>query len=141
MLATAKSVVLKCTVQKSDNVGAGGENSVVVEYKKWSENNGWQMVSEIKTFAGASYTYSLSLAPDEQLNYLRIYPKNAMAKTFVYDVNGNLIQIVAEDNTSTYYEYDPLGFLVQSRNDDGVSFKAHHREYKNDASASDGAKE
>ena len=141
MLTTAKSVVLKCTVQKSDNVGAGGEDSVVVEYKKWSRNNGWQLVSEIKTFTGSSYTYTLSLAPDDQLNYLRIYPKNAMAKTFVYDVNGNLIQIVAEDNTSTYYEYDPLGFLVQSRNDDGVSFKAHHREYMNSTSVSNGAKE
>ena len=66
------------------------------------------------------------------MNYLRIYPENAEAKTFIYDRYGNIIQIVAEDNTSTFYEYNPLGQLIQSRNDDGVSFKSHHREFTND---------
>jgi YD repeat-containing protein len=73
----------------------------------------------------------VKLNPGEKMNYFRVYPENAEAKTFVYDVNGNMVQTIAEDNTSTYYEYDPFGKLVQSRNDDGVSFKSHHREYMN----------
>ncbi len=74
----------------------------------------------------------LNLNKGDVLNYLRIYPDNAEAKTFIYDNYGNMIQSVAEDNTSTFYEYDSFGKLIQTRNDDGVSFKSHHREFTND---------
>ena len=78
-------------------------------------------------------TVSLDIPIGAKLNYFRVYPERSESKSFIYDRYDNLIQIIAEDNTSTYYEYDPLGRLVQSRNDDGLSFKAHHREYMNDS--------
>ena len=43
-----------------------------------------------------------------------------------------MIQFIGEDNVSIFYEYNPLGQLIQTRNDDGVSFKSHHREFTND---------
>jgi YD repeat-containing protein len=76
-------------------------------------------------------SFNWSLNSDDQLGYLRVYPQKAQAKTFVYDKYGNLVRIVSEENLSTYYEYNPFGHLVQMRDDDGVSFKVHHREYRN----------
>ena len=112
-------------------------NNVVMEYRYWTQAGGWLTERKIVSPSKAK----LEIPANARLNYFRVYPEGAEAKTFVYDRYGNIIQIVAEDNTSTYYEYDPLGFLVQSRNDDGVSFKAHHREYMNDTSVQNGAKE
>ena len=120
----------------SCNITTDSKN-MVMEYRYWTQAGGWVAERRIVSPSKAK----LEIPADARLNYFRVYPEGAEAKTFVYDKYGNIIQIVAEDNTSTYYEYDPLGFLVQSRNDDGVSFKAHHREYMNDTSVSNGAKE
>lgn len=107
-----------CTVEGSD---------LVIEYRACI-NGAWKTVSEKYTSSSLSI-----MGPGVVLNYLRIYPSQAESKTFITDNYGNVIQIVAEDNTSTYYEYDPTGSLVQVRNDDGVSFKSHHREFRNDS--------
>ena len=120
----------------SCNVTTDSKN-MVMEYRYWASAKGW--VTERKIVSPSKV--ELEIPDSIKLNYFRVYPEGAEAKTFIYDKYGNIIQIVAEDNTSTYYEYDPLGFLVQSRNDDGVSFKAHHREYMNNTSALNGAKE
>ncbi len=103
-----------------------GDNTLVAEYrvKKFGQN--WQ--TERKNIS----EMDLTLSNGDILNYLRIYPENAEAKTYIYDRYGNIIQIVNEDNLSTYYEYNPLGQLIQTRNDDGVTFKSHHREFVND---------
>lgn len=109
--------------------------NVVKEYRMWTQSKGWETKSEIvplNNLVATVLSVSLDLPAGAKLNYLRIYPETAQAKTYIYDVYGNMIQVVAEDNTSTYYEYDPLGKLVQSRNDDGVAFKSHHREWMND---------
>lgn len=103
-----------------------GDTTLVAEYrvKKFGQN--WQ--TERKNIS----EMNLTLSNGDILNYLRIYPENAEAKTYIYDRYGNIIQIVNEDNLSTYYEYNPLGQLIQTRNDDGVTFKSHHREFVND---------
>lgn len=108
--------------------------NMVMEYRYWTQADGWVTEREIVSPSNAK----LEIPANARLNYFRVYPEGSEAKTFVYDKYGNVIQIVAEDNTSTYYEYNPLGFLVQSRNDDGVSFKAFHREYMNDTSMQNG---
>jgi YD repeat-containing protein len=90
------------------------------------KNESWNSTREVY-----ERPFNLPLKAGDQLGYLRIYPKNAQAKTFVYDKYGNLVRIVSEENLSTYYEYNPFGHLVQMRDDDGVSFKVHHREYRN----------
>ena len=74
----------------------------------------------------------MTLKSNEKLNYLRIYPITAEAKTFIYDNYGMMIQLVSEDNLSSYYVYNAFGNLVEVYNDDGVSFKSHHREFMND---------
>ena len=102
------------------------DTALIAEYRYRKHGHKWKTVREKLS------DFHLSLSYGEVLNYLRIYPKDAEAKTFVYDRYGNIIQIVAEDNTSTYYEYNPFGRLIQTRNDDGVSFKSHHREFRND---------
>ena len=109
--------------------------NVVKEYRMWTPSVGWKTEREIvplNNLVATMLTVSFVIPTNAKLNYLRIYPETAQAKTYIYDVYGNMIQVVAEDNTSTYYEYDPLGKLVQSRNDDGVAFKSHHREWMND---------
>lgn len=114
------SVIISC------NVACNG-NDMAVEYRQWKSSTGWQTGRDVIPCGSVS----MKLQSGEKMNYFRVYPENAESKTFIYDINGNMVQTIAEDNTSTYYEYDPFGKLVQSRNDDGVSFKSHHREYMN----------
>lgn len=101
----------------------------VAEYSMRVPGSPWVTVRDTML----SDTFDLTLYQDYRLAYLRLYPADAEAKTFVYDRYGNLVRVVSEDNLSTYYEYDPFGHLVQVRDDDGVSYKEHHREYRNDA--------
>jgi YD repeat-containing protein len=98
----------------------------VAEYSVKRKHGSWETVRDTNV---TSFNWSLN--SDDQLGYLRVYPQKAQAKTFVYDKYGNLVRIVSEENLSTYYEYNPFGHLVQMRDDDGVSFKVHHREYRN----------
>lgn len=120
MLIANANVTISCT-------GLAADGNIAVEYRTWNKSTGWQTKRDVVSGAEAS----LELASGDKLNYFRVYPENAEAKSFIYDSYGNMVQTIAEDNTSTYYEYDPFGKLVQSRNDDGVSFKSHHREYMN----------
>ena len=117
-------VVQSTITLDSSSFNCSGE--LIVEYRVKKSGKKWQTVREKIS------DLSLKLDKDDVLNYLRVYPENAEAKTYVYDKYGNIIQIVDENNLSTYYEYNPLGQLVQTRNDDGVSFKSHHREFRND---------
>jgi hypothetical protein len=109
---------------KSSTFNCSGE--LVAEYRVKKSGMNWQTVRENIS------NLNLSLKKGDVLNYLRVYPENAEAKTYLYDRYGNMIQVVGEDNVSTFYEYNPLGQLIQTRNDDGVSFKSHHREFTND---------
>lgn len=102
-----------------------GDN-LIAEYRIKKKNRKWT------TERVDVNSLRLSLDVDDRLNYLRIYPEDAKAETFVYDAYGNMIQMVGEDNLSIYYDYNPLGQLISTRNDDGVSFKALHREFRND---------
>ena len=104
------------------------DSPVVAEYALKTADGPWRVLRDTV----ASDTFELTLFLGSRLGYLRLYPADAEAKSFVYDRYGNLVRVVSEDNLSTYYEYDPLGHLVQVRDDDGNSFKVHHREYRND---------
>ena len=99
----------------------------IVEYRQQT-NSGWK--SHRKELDGNQF--NMTLKSNEKLNYLRIYPITAEAKTFIYDNYGMMIQLVSEDNLSSYYVYNAFGNLVEVYNDDGVSFKSHHREFMND---------
>ena len=118
-------MVAKSTVSiSSSTFNCSGE--LVAEYRIKKSGMNWQTVRENIN------KLNLSLKKGDVLNYLRVYPENAEAKTYLYDRYGNMIQFIGEDNVSTFYEYNPLGQLIQTRNDDGVSFKSHHREFTND---------
>lgn len=119
LIVANSNVTILCNVTHSSNFA--------VEYRKWENSKGWETKRDVKSSGEAK----VALKSGEKMNYFRVYPENAESKTFIYDINGNMVQTIAEDNTLTYYEYDPFGKLVQSRNDDGVSFKSHHREYMN----------
>lgn len=112
---------IECAAE-SDN------RSLVAEYAIKKSGRPWERIRE----RISEKTFSLTLYGGYLLSYLRVYPEDAVAKTFIYDRYGNLVRIISENNISTYYEYDPFGYLVQSRDDDGNSFKIHHREYRND---------
>lgn len=98
----------------------------VAEYRKLS-GDGWKTYRE--NVDGSDFSMTLSSA--DKLNYLRIYPENAEAKSYIYDIYGMMIQNISETNLSTYYVYDSFGKLVESYNDDGLTFKSHHRELMN----------
>lgn len=108
----------------SSTFNCSGE--LVAEYRVKKSGKKWQTVRE------SINDLNLTLSNGDVLNYMRVYPENAEAKTYLYDRYGNMIQLVGEDNVSTYFEYNPLGQLIQARNDDGVSFKSHHKEFMND---------
>jgi hypothetical protein len=108
----------------SSTFSCSGE--LVAEYRVKKSGKKWQTVRE------SINDLKLTLSKGDVLNYMRVYPENAEAKTYLYDRYGNMVQFVGEDNVSTYFEYNPLGQLIQTRNDDGVSFKSHHREFRND---------
>lgn len=101
--------------------------TLVAEYTLRKSGRPWKTVRDTVS----EYPYTLTLYGGYLLSYLRIYPADAQSRTFVYDRYGNMVRSVSEDNLSTYYEYDPFGHLVQVRDDDGNSFKAFHREYRN----------
>lgn len=122
---TAKaSTTISCSV-----TSLKPETYFLSEYR-YQKNGKWLVKRELLSVP----VFNLSLSGDEKLNYLRIYPGDAEAKTYIYDLYSNLIQLISEDNTSTYFEYDSFGKLIQSRDDDGISYKAHHREYRNNSS-------
>lgn len=100
----------------------------IAEYAMRKSGRPWEVVRD----TARSMPFELTLYGGYLLSYLRVYPIDGVAKTFIYDRYGNLKRSVSEENISTYYEYDPFGHLVQIRDDDGNSFKAHHREYRND---------
>jgi YD repeat-containing protein len=122
---TAKaSTTISCSV-----TSLKPETYFLSEYR-YQKNGKWLVKRELLSVP----VFNLSLSADEKLNYLRIYPGDAESKTYIYDLYSNLIQLISEDNTSTYFEYDSFGKLIQSRDDDGISYKAHHREYRNNSS-------
>lgn len=101
--------------------------TLIAEYAMRKSGRPWEVHRD--TVIGLPF--EVTLYGGYLLSYLRIYPADAQARTFVYDRHGNLVRTVSEDNLSIYYEYDPFGHLVQVRDDDGNSFKVHHREYRN----------
>jgi YD repeat-containing protein len=74
--------------------------------------------------AGTCKFFFRNLSGNVRIKYLRVYPVQAQAKTFIHDERGNMVQSVDEANLSTYYEYDLLGKLITIRNDDGVAFSS-----------------
>ena len=65
------------------------------------------------------------------VKFLRAYPKEAEAMSYVYDERGNLRQSVNVAGVSTYFEYDLFGKLIAIRNDDGVMLTSGSREQTN----------
>ncbi|MGM9984720.1 MAG: RHS repeat domain-containing protein [Fibrobacter intestinalis] len=104
------------------------DKPLVAEYAFRKSGRSWETHRDTVR----SFPYELTFYGGYLLSYLRVYPADGEAKTFVYDRYGSLVRLVSERNLSSSYEYDPLGNLVQVRDDDGNSFKAHHREYLND---------
>jgi YD repeat-containing protein len=84
-------------------------------------------VNTTRIFLGAQPAFPASV----KLKYLRVYPKQAEALTYLYDSRGDMVQTVDVTNVSTYFEYDLLGKLVAIRNDDGVILSAGSREQTN----------
>lgn len=68
---------------------------------------------------------------EARISYLRVYPDNGESATYVYNDRGNLIQVVNENNLSTYFEYDLFGEVTGIKNDDGLMYSAHKREWTN----------
>jgi hypothetical protein len=114
-----KSASIHCSVITSE--------PLIAEYRI-KQNGKWETRQELLM----APSFALTLKTGDALNYLRIYPEKAEAKTFIYDVYGQLVQIVSEDNRSAYFDYNPLGQLAQIRDDDGVSYSTQSREFMND---------
>lgn len=116
---------IKCFATSYDS-----SKALIAEYALRKSGRPWQTVrEELK-----NNHFELQMYGGYQLSYLRIYPIDAQAKTFVYNNYGNMVRSIDEYNTTSYYEYTPLGHLSQIRNDDGVTFKNFHREYRNSKS-------
>jgi hypothetical protein len=73
---------------------------------------GWQQVE--KVFTATNDT--ISLPANAYIDDIRIYPKNANMKSFVYNpVNQKLMATLDENNFATFYEYDQEGNLVRTK--------------------------
>ena len=70
-------------------------------------------VSFIKVISGNNNSAVSALLDD-----IRFHPSDASVTSFTYDLAGNLIAVNSTNNQYAYYEYDDLGRLTISRDDD-----------------------
>ena len=80
---------------------------------------GWQRIEESFTIPGAATNVKLKLvntasAVDAYFDDIRIIPKDAQMKSYVYDpVTLKLSAVLDESNYATLYEYDEEGKLIR----------------------------
>jgi hypothetical protein len=73
---------------------------------------GWQQVEKVFTATNGT----ISLPANSYIDDIRIYPKDANMKCFVYNpVNQKLMATLDENNFATFYEYDQEGNLVRTK--------------------------
>jgi hypothetical protein len=82
--------------------------------------DGWQKIEEPITIPSGVSNVNLKLiniatsGPDAFFDDIRIHPKNAQMKSYVYDpVTLKLSAIMDENNYATFYEYDEEGKLLR----------------------------
>jgi YD repeat-containing protein len=94
--------------------------NAVLSYWYFS-NNKWNY------FEG-SFSRNISTA-GSHLDEIRVFPKDALFKTYAYNSFGNLISSTDENNFTTYYEYDGLGRLILIRDNDFNILKTFEYNY------------
>ena len=79
---------------------------------------GWQRIEQEFTIPSNINSLNISLQADNSnITYfddIRIYPKDAIMKSFVYDpINGRMKAELDENNYATFYEYNNEGQLIR----------------------------
>lgn len=99
--------------------------------------DGWQRIEEPFTVPSAATHVNIKLVnnqpsgPDAYFDDIRIFPKDAQMKTYVYDpVTLKLSAILDENNYATFYEYDEEGKLlrVKKETEKGIMTIQENRE-------------
>jgi YD repeat-containing protein len=91
----------------------------------WYYDTKWNYIS--KTFTGTS----MSLTEGTRIDNVRIYPSDAQMTTYTYDILNGMTSMADTNGRVEYYEYDPFGRLLLTRDSDGnitKAYKYHYRE-------------
>jgi len=98
------------------------QKSYVIEY--WFYDNGqWHHKQ-------SDYTVSVTLTDGSAIDDVRIYPKDAMMKSFTYDPLGEITSTISESGHTKVYEYDTFSRLIRVRNDRNEIEKQYTYNYK-----------
>jgi hypothetical protein len=107
--------------------GLNSGTSYTVSY--WSKSSSYTVTGTVTTVQGKTlngWTYfehtvtgitSLTISGSGYIDELRLYPKAALMKSFVYKYGVGIASECNENSQITYYEYDNLGRLAIVRDD------------------------
>lgn len=125
-------------------VTANGLNAgryYIVSY--WSKS-GSAMVNNSSGSAGATigdWTYfehkiqpsmgSITVSGSAQIDELRLFPENALMKTYTCDPHIGITSSCSAQNIITYYEYDAAGRLMFTKDANGNITQSHEYHHKN----------
>lgn len=97
--------------------------SYIIEYWYW-DGGKWVYIS--KPYTGPSTSVNEGTAVDD----VRIYPNDALMKSYTYDLPRGITSVIDEHGLVTYYDYDSFGRLLNVRNDKGEIEKQYSYHYK-----------
>ncbi|MBL7872609.1 MAG: hypothetical protein JNM78_13415 [Cyclobacteriaceae bacterium] len=91
----------------------------------------WYLNGTQWMFATAPYVSNMVLALGDAIDDVRIYPSDALMKSYVYEPGFGISAVINENGTILYYNYDTFGRLSYIKNDKGEIEKQYSYNYKN----------
>jgi YD repeat-containing protein len=90
----------------------------------------WYYASSKWNHKVVDYTGPITLTDGSAYDDVRVYPKDAMMKSFTYDPLGEMTSSIAENGQTKILEYDTFGRLTRIRNEKGEIEKQYTYHYK-----------
>lgn len=91
----------------------------------------WRLVSGIWQYVPEQpYTGSFTMLGGAGYDDIRIFPKDAKLTTYTYNQDGGMTSMTDAKSNCTFYEYDALGRLALTRDNNGKIINAYQLNYR-----------
>ena len=90
----------------------------------------WYLNGSAWEYASAAYTNGMTLTLGSAIDDVRIYPSDALMKSYNYDPGLGITSVIEENGRVMYYEYDNFGRLARIKNEQGGIEKQYTYNYK-----------